>query len=233
MRKKGTIMSPNKENYLKTIFELEHDHQKISNKNIAEMLNISAPSVTEMLAALTKEGLVTHTPYNEISLTKAGLAQARELVRKHRIWEVFLANKLHYAMADVHAASDILEHATDDKLADRLNDFLGHPKRCPHGGIIPGNSEEENDSDVTLATLVPGDAATLQRVIDNHDFLSYFEDLQLHLNERLTLVKKEPFSGPFIVRTDDRETVAISENAAGFMFVTDVVKGTADEQDKQ
>lgn len=215
-------MSPNKENYLKTIFELEHDHQKISNKNIADILNVSAPSVTEMLTALTKEGLVFHTPYNEISLTDAGLARARELVRKHRIWEVFLADKLHYAMADVHQAADILEHATDDRLADRLNEFLGRPKRCPHGGIIPGNSDIEDDSDITLSTLAPEDSATLQRVIDNHDFLKYFEDLQLRLGERLTVVKKEPFSGPFIVQTSDRATVAISENAAGYMFVTDV-----------
>ncbi|QEU48645.1 metal-dependent transcriptional regulator [Schleiferilactobacillus harbinensis] len=215
-------MSPNKENYLKTIFELEHDHQKISNKNIADILNVSAPSVTEMLTALTKEGLVFHTPYNEISLTDAGLARARELVRKHRIWEVFLADKLHYAMADVHQAADILEHATDDRLADRLNEFLGRPKRCPHGGIIPGNSGIEDDSDITLGTLAPEDSATLQRVIDNHDFLKYFEDLQLRLGERLTVVKKEPFSGPFIVQTSDRATVAISENAAGYMFVTDV-----------
>lgn len=215
-------MSPNKENYLKTIFELEHDHQKISNKNIADILNVSAPSVTEMLTALTKEGLVFHTPYNEISLTDAGLARARELVRKHRIWEVFLADKLHYAMADVHQAADILEHATDDRLADRLNEFLGRPKRCPHGGIIPGNSDIEDDSDITLGTLAPKDSATLQRVIDNHDFLKYFEDLQLRLGERLTVVKKEPFSGPFIVQTSDRATVAISENAAGYMFVTDV-----------
>ncbi|GEK06897.1 winged helix-turn-helix transcriptional regulator [Schleiferilactobacillus harbinensis] len=215
-------MSPNKENYLKTIFELEHDHQKISNKNIADILNVSAPSVTEMLTALTKEGLVFHTPYNEISLTDAGLARARELVRKHRIWEVFLADKLHYAMADVHQAADILEHATDDRLADRLNEFLGRPKRCPHGGIIPGNSDIEDDSDITLGTLAPEDSATLQRVIDNHDFLKYFEDLQLRLGERLTVVKKEPFSGPFIVQTSDRATVAISENAAGYMFVTDV-----------
>lgn len=215
-------MSPNKENYLKTIFELEHDHQKISNKNIADILNVSAPSVTEMLTVLTKEGLVFHTPYNEISLTDAGLARARELVRKHRIWEVFLADKLHYAMADVHQAADILEHATDDRLADRLNEFLGRPKRCPHGGIIPGNSDIEDDSDITLGTLAPEDSATLQRVIDNHDFLKYFEDLQLRLGERLTVVKKEPFSGPFIVQTSDRATVAISENAAGYMFVTDV-----------
>lgn len=215
-------MSPNKENYLKTIFELEHDHQKISNKNIADILNVSAPSVTEMLTALTKEGLVFHTPYNEISLTDAGLARARELVRKHRIWEVFLADKLHYAMADVHQAADILEHATDDRLADRLNEFLGRPKRCPHGGIIPGNSDIEDDSDITLGTLAPEDSATLQRVIDNHDFLKYFEDLQLRLGERLTVVKKEPFSGPFIVQTSDRATVAISENAAGYMFVTDM-----------
>jgi DtxR family Mn-dependent transcriptional regulator len=122
----------------------------------------------------------------------------------------------------VHQAADILEHATDDRLADRLNEFLGRPKRCPHGGIIPGNSDIEDDSDITLGTLAPEDSATLQRVIDNHDFLKYFEDLQLRLGERLTVVKKEPFSGPFIVQTSDRATVAISENAAGYMFVTDV-----------
>lgn len=213
-------ISANKENYLKTIFELSYDRQKITNKNIADILQVSAPSVTEMMANLTKSGLVTHTPYNEISLTKEGLTLATELVRKHRIWEVFLSEKLGYGIEEVHQAADTLEHATDLELAERLNKFLDYPKRCPHGGIIPGNLEDDQDADVKILADIPdGQTIKIMRVIDNHEFLMYFSELGLKIDEQLTVLRHQPFDGPIEVKNDTGEIIQISLKSARYIFV--------------
>ncbi|MFD1465793.1 metal-dependent transcriptional regulator [Lapidilactobacillus mulanensis] len=212
-------MSPNQENYLKAIYELRHDLRKITNKNIADILQVSAPSVTEMLTSLAKEELVIHTPYNEISLTEKGTKIATTLVRRHRIWEVFLHDKLNYNISEVHQAADVLEHATDGMLVQRLNDFLDQPKRCPHGGLIPGNVDITDQSDQVLVDIADGAVVQLKRVIDNHEFLRYFEILHLPLGTILTVIRHEPFEGPIVVKTMDGQEIPISYKAASYMFV--------------
>ncbi|MBN2900302.1 MAG: metal-dependent transcriptional regulator, partial [Limosilactobacillus mucosae] len=110
-------MTPMKEDYLKIIFELGGGYKKVSNKEISLGLGIAAGSVTEMITKLTEEGLVSHEPYDGIALTPEGIKHAAELVRKHRLWETFLVNDLHYSMTDVHPEAEILEHNTSDRLA--------------------------------------------------------------------------------------------------------------------
>lgn len=212
-------MSPSKENYLKIIFELAYDHRKINNKNIADIMGVSAPSVSEMLTSLTKDQYVQHTPYNEITLTDEGRKLARALVKKHRIWEVFLVEKLGYPVREVHSAADTLEHATNDEVVERLNKFLGYPKRCPHGGIIPDNCDIENDDTVILADLKDGQTSTIERVIDNHEFLSYFADLKLQLGDELTILRHEPFEGPIQVVKNGDEQLQIGVKAATYIFM--------------
>lgn len=217
-------MSPSKENYLKIIFELEYDHRKINNKNIADIMGVSAPSVSEMLASLTKDRMVEHTPYNEIKLTKSGRQLAQSLVKKHRIWEVFLVHKLGYPIREVHSAADTLEHATNDQLVERLNKFLDYPKRCPHGGIIPDNCHDDNDDTVILADLKDGQTSKIERVIDNHEFLTYFSDLHLNLGDELTVLRHEPFEGPIIVLRNGQEELQIGVKAATYIFMAPVHK---------
>ncbi|MCD2256803.1 metal-dependent transcriptional regulator [Lactobacillus sp. CC-MHH1034] len=212
-------MSPNKENYLKTIFELQYDHRKINNKNIADIMGVSAPSVSEMITALSKDGLVEHSPYNEITLTESGRETARTMVKRHRIWEVFLVDKLGYSPLEVHHAADTLEHATNEDLVDRLNRFLDYPKRCPHGSIIPDNCDEANESMVTLATLAPGQSGEVDRVIDNHEFLTYFYELKLNLGDKLTFVRQLPLGGPIEVKVNDDRLIQIGTSAATYIFV--------------
>ncbi|GAF39333.1 Iron dependent repressor [Agrilactobacillus composti DSM 18527 = JCM 14202] len=212
-------MSPSKENYLKIIFELEYDHRKIINKNIADIMGVSAPSVSEMLAALVKDKLVEHSPYNQITLTAEGHKLAKELVKKHRLWEVFLVDDLGYTISDVHQAADTLEHATSGDLIDRLNKFLDYPTHCPHGGIIPDNSPEQNDNAVMLADLKDGQTATIKRVIDNHEFLNYFAELHLELGDQLKIDSRAPFDGPLTVTKNGQEELQIGLNAATFIFM--------------
>ncbi|ALB28151.1 metal-dependent transcriptional regulator [Companilactobacillus heilongjiangensis] len=213
-------MSPNKENYLKTIYELNYDFTKITNKRISEIMNVSAPSVTEMLNALASEGYLTHSPYNKIVLTPKGNKVSEKLVRTHRLWEVFLHEKLKYPVDNVHHNADALEHSSDDDLVDHLNDFLDHPQRCPHGGIIPGNGQGETDADDKLLSMVP-DGAKVQivRVSDNYDFLQYFGSLNLEIDDTIEIIKHEKFDNSLVVRKADGTNITIGAKAIDYIFV--------------
>lgn len=134
-------MTPNREDYLKLILELGGDQQQISNKQIVSGLAISAASVSEMISKLVKEGLVKHTPYQGVQLTTAGLEKASSLIRRHRLWEVFLVEHLNYSWNEVHDDAEVLEHVTSDTLAHRLEIYLNHPEYCPHGGMIPKETQ--------------------------------------------------------------------------------------------
>lgn len=214
------MISSNKENYLKTIFELSTDQQKITNKKIADILQVSAPSVTEMLANLTKSGLVEHSPYNEITLTPAGLTLAMDMVKKHRLWETFLHADLGYSIEEVHQAADKLEHSTDDILAERLNKYLGYPKKCPHGGGIPENTEFEIDKEVvTLIAAPKNQVLEIIRVIDNHEFLMYFAELGLNIGDQLKVLRQLPFDGPLEIELSTGQKIEISTKAASYIFV--------------
>lgn len=213
-------MSPNKEDYLKNIFELQHSFQKVTNKRLATMMQVSAPSVTEMLVNLARNGYIKHSPYNAIELTTSGQKLAEKLVKKHRIWEVFLTNNLHYTINKVHQTADTLEHATDDQLLEALNAFLHYPQKCPHGAIIPGNGQgETDDDDLILSKVDPNVPVIIVRIFDNREFLDYFLKLNLNLNQKLLVVQHLPFDDSLIVRTESGREISISQKTADFIFV--------------
>ncbi|MQS76175.1 metal-dependent transcriptional regulator [Companilactobacillus halodurans] len=213
-------MSPNKENYLKTIYELNYDFTKITNKRISEIMNVSAPSVTEMLNALSSEGYLTHSPYNKIVLTPKGNKVSEKLVRTHRLWEVFLNKCLKYPVDNVHHNADALEHSSDDDLIDHLNDFLDHPQRCPHGGIIPGNGQGETDADDKLLSMISdGSRVQIVRVSDNYDFLQYFGSLNIEIDDIIEVIKHEKFDNSLVVRKEDGTNITIGAKAIDYIFV--------------
>ncbi|MBA1434221.1 metal-dependent transcriptional regulator [Bombilactobacillus bombi] len=213
-------MSPSQEDYLKNIFELQHSFQKVTNKRLAEMMHVSAPSVTEMLLNLSQSGFIEHTPYNAIALTKKGRQEAERLVKKHRLWEFFLTDKLHYTTNNVHQAADSLEHCTDDKLVQALNKFLNYPQKCPHGGIIPGNGQgETDDDDLVLSEVKLQTPVKIVRIFDNREFLDYFAQLNLKLNQTVTVLKQLPFDDSLLIQTDTGETLTLSKKTTDFIFV--------------
>ena len=214
-------MTPMKEDYLKIIFELGSGEKQVTNKQISLGLGIAAGSVTEMVAKLDDEGLVAHEPYAGISLTPAGKKYAAELVRKHRLWETFMVDKLGYSVADVHSEAEVLEHQTSDRLATALDDFLGHPHNCPHGGVIPSAAGEfDKGSQRLLADAADGETVTIERFLDNHELLTYLNELGIKLNEQLEIVKREPFEGPLVVkRVSDGAELTVSFKAAHNIFI--------------
>lgn len=122
-------MSQSREDYIKYIYEHSQNDQLVSNKMIAQGLKISAPSVSEMIAKLAAENLVAYTPYQGMELTDSGRQMAQDLIRKHEIWEYFLAKELNYNQVEVHELAEVLEHATPDDLADRLAVYINYPKK--------------------------------------------------------------------------------------------------------
>lgn len=218
---RGERMTPKKEDYLKIIFELGGMKKKVSNKQITIGLNVAAASVSEMVNKLVKEGLADHTPYAGISLTKKGVKVAEDLIRTHRLWETFLVEKLGYELFEVHDDAEVLEHVASDKLIDKLYDFLEEPKECPHGGVIPSkDGSYEEESHTTLSEIEPGQIVEVDRFIDNHELLTYINDIHLSLGDKVKVVDKAPFDGPIsLIMVQTGETTTIGYNAAHYIFV--------------
>lgn len=214
-------MTPMKEDYLKIIFELGGANKLVSNKQIAISLNIASGSVTEMVNKMVDEKLVEHEPYSGVRLTARGMKYAEELVRKHRIWEVFLTNTLHFDLPDVHDEAERLEHVTSDKMIDHLDDFLGHPKRCPHGGVIPDrNGHYQKDHDKILTEAKDGETVTVNRFIDNHDLLTLLGDIKLDIGDKLKIISHDPFEGSVTVdNVTDKKQLVIGYKTAHYVFV--------------
>ena len=126
------------ENYLKAILKLsKNSEDSVSTNSIAEELETKASSVTDMIKKLTDKQLVDYVPYRGVSLSKSGLKKAVEIVRKHRLWEVFLVTKLQFKWDEVHDVAEQLEHIKSQKLVDALDAYLGYPQHDPHGEPIP------------------------------------------------------------------------------------------------
>ncbi len=134
-------MTPNKEDYIKTIYKLGGKDEFVTNKAINQMLDLSAASTTEMLNKLVNDGTVEYIRYKGAKLTQKGIKVAERLIRSHKIWEVFLVNSLGFSGESVHDQAEILEHASSVEMTERLAEFLGNPTHCPHGEEIPPYSE--------------------------------------------------------------------------------------------
>ncbi|GEK88525.1 metal-dependent transcriptional regulator [Alkalibacterium putridalgicola] len=216
-------MTPNKENFIKAIYELGGDHSVISNKKLVNNLSISAASVTEMNARLLKEKLISHVPYRGVKLTSSGIRIAHQLKRKHRIWEVFLFEKLGYDWNEVHADADLLEHVSSDLLIERLNDFLDEPKFDPHGGVIPNKDGSlPETSTFPLTDVGTGKPFKIKEVDDDKEFLNYLLEKDIQLGDRYTLTDVEPFDGPITLETPEGRQITIGHKAA-FKILVDYV----------
>lgn len=212
-------MTPNREDYLKLILELGGDTKKISNKQIVSGLNISAASVSEMISKLVKEGLVVHSPYQGAQLTDTGLEKASTLIRKHRLWEVFLVEHLHYSWNEVHNEAEVLEHVTSSELAARLAAYLDHPKFCPHGGMIPEENQVIHEAALEpLTTYSVGETIRIARVLDEKELLDYLVSIDLNVDDTYTITEIAAYEGP-ITLTNQQKHVQVSFKAANTLFV--------------
>jgi len=169
-------MTPNKEDYLKEIYKLGGMEEQVSNKQIAESLQIAPASVTEMLGKLKREGLIHYEPYKGSRLTDAGMRIAITLVRGHRLWEVFLMRHLGYSWSEAHEDAELLEHITPSRLTARLDQFLNYPAYCPHGSAIPHPDGQVDLTPLQPLNLLPiGQISHIRRVTEEKELLDYLQ----------------------------------------------------------
>ncbi|XIL29954.1 metal-dependent transcriptional regulator [Enterococcus faecium] len=212
-------MTPNREDYLKIILELGGDTTKVNNKHIVSSLDVSAASVSEMISKLVKEELVEHSPYQGVQLTASGLQKASSLIRKHRLWEVFLVEHLDYSWNEVHDDAEVLEHVTSEHLADHLENYLNHPEHCPHGGSIPKKEEVVHEERrQTLESYPVGTKVRIARVLDEKELLDYLVTIDLNINEEYEIVDIAAYEGPITIQ-NDRKKIPVSFKAASTIFV--------------
>ncbi|MDO5713531.1 MAG: metal-dependent transcriptional regulator [Tissierellia bacterium] len=193
-------MSPHREDYLKMIFELEKHCGYSSNKSISQGLGIAPASVTEMIRKLKDKDLV-YSKGQKIYLTEEGNILAKQLLSRHRLWETFLMEKLGYLPSEVHHVAEILEHVTDETLINRLNDFLGKPKYCPHGGVIYKNGGELPSKTKFLFEGEHGEKGRIVRIYDRGNVSKLAEFYVLELYDPIEIIEK----------TEDRMILQVKE----------------------
>ena len=211
-------MSKSIEDYLKGIYNLKKK-KEYSNKKLAEYLNISPASVSEMIKKLVNEDYLI-IEKKKVKLTEKGNNFALDVIRKHRVWEVFLFEKLGYDKEDVHKEAEILEHVTSNKLLQKLEKFLFYPKECPHGSPIFYDLKDFDEGNVIkLSEAEEDDEIVILSVEDNIELYDYLRDLNINLKEQYIVEKKDPFDGPIYLKSKENSKKIVAFNAATMIEV--------------
>lgn len=214
-------MTTSEENYLKVIYHLSNLSPKGVNTNaIAAMLDTKASSVTDMLKKLSEKEWIHYQKYQGVSLTDKGKLNAKIIVRKHRLWEVFLVEKLGFAWDEVHEVAEELEHIKSEKLINQLDQFLNFPRFDPHGDPIPNAKGEIIKIEKQLVSEIEvGKTITCVGVKDTSvDFLQYLNKQNISLGTKIKVLEKEPFDGTLKIEINN-SVLVISNKIANNLYV--------------
>ncbi|HRA46470.1 MAG TPA: metal-dependent transcriptional regulator [Thermomicrobiales bacterium] len=197
------------EDYLKAIYRLEGEDGVVSMAQVTGELNVRGASVTNMLKRMSDLRLVDYEPYKGVSLTDSGRKIALEIVRHHRLLELYLSESLGMPWHEVHAEAELLEHHLSDELEARMDSALGFPTHDPHGDPIPSpDLVLPGESGIDLTLVEPGQSATVSRVSDrNPEQLEYLGTLGLYPGAQVAVIERMPFEGPLRIRVGDHEAV--------------------------
>jgi DtxR family Mn-dependent transcriptional regulator len=213
------------EDYLKHIFELQQEGSKVNTSTLAGVLNISSASVSEMISKLTKTGWIKNIPYRGFSLTKKGEKIAINLIRKHRLIEVFLQQHLSYSWDEVHNEAEKFEHVCSDKFINKLDEYLGFPRFDPHGDPIPDiNGHVTDTENFILSEARAGSAYIVSKVNDTSDeVLKYISSIGIKLNSIILVTEKLGFDESILVTLNNGEYL-LSKKIAENIFVEEIGK---------
>ena len=214
-------MTTSEENYIKVIYHLSLVSPKGVNTNaIAGMLDTKASSVTDMLKKLSEKELVYYQKYQGVTLTEKGFHSAKMIVRKHRLWEVFLVEKLNFAWDEVHEIAEELEHIKSESLIDKLDSFLGFPDFDPHGDPIPNaNGVIKKVNKLLLSEAVINNNYVCIGVKDSSsDFLQYLDKQNIALGSAIKVKAKEPFDDTLTIEINSKE-LTVSNKIATNLYV--------------
>ncbi|MCS7223483.1 MAG: metal-dependent transcriptional regulator [Armatimonadetes bacterium] len=213
-------LSPAMEDYLKVIGQMEQEGRRVTTQALAQRLKVKPPSVTGMLKKLTRLHLIRYSPYGSVELTEAGRKAALEVLRHHRLIELYLREALGLPLHRLDEEADRLEHALSEELEDAIAAALGHPTRDPHGHPIPTKDGQiEQPDDFHLTDAEHGVGFVIVRVSDRDgELLKYLESLGLVPEAVVTVVRRDPFGGPLWVQVADK-THPLGLEAAQHIFV--------------
>lgn len=216
------MLSQTVEDYIKVIYryQVEDGKETVSTKDISEALDISAASVTSMIKRIAKMGLAEYKSHQGVKLTDAGKKVALEIVRHHRLLELYLSEIMGYSWDEVHDEAEHLEHHISEQFEDTISEMLGHPQYDPHGDPIPTKNGELPPLDSDLLTEVSAEQDyIIKRITDQSpELLRYLGELGLKPNAEIKLLSQAPFKGP-VSLTLNEEKVIIGYEVASHIHV--------------
>jgi DtxR family Mn-dependent transcriptional regulator len=219
------MLSFTEENYLKAIYRLSEGGAKAVLTNaLADSMNTRAASVTDMVKRLSGKNLISYEKYYGVKITRQGKLAALMIVRKHRLWETFLVEKLQFTWDEVHEVAEQLEHIQSSLLIEKLDSFLGHPTVDPHGHPIPDkNGKIQEAKCLPLSDTAIKRKTYIQSVKNGTpSFLQYLSKIGLYLGANVTVIEKIEFDGSLEILIDGKKKVFISKDAAQNLLVNDV-----------
>ncbi len=220
------MFTQSEENYLKTIFHLEQEAEGgVQTSSISEILETKAASVTEMIKRLANKKLVDYQKYYGVQLTEAGKKQALQIIRKHRLWECFLVERLNFNWDEVHEVAEQLEHIKSSKLVEELDLFLGRPVYDPHGDPIPDASGNLPKSPKKrLSQLLKGDRGICKGFNDTSStFLQFLAKQKIGLDTQIEVIHIESFDESMTVLIDKKE-MSLSKTVTDNIYIDNLSK---------
>ena len=211
-------LSFSEENYIKAIYHLSvGGKEKVSTNALAESLNTAAASVSDMIIKLARKKLVSYKKYRGVNISEQGKGAALNVIRKHRLWEVFLTSKLKFNWDEVHEVAEQLEHIRSPLMIKRLDEFLAYPEFDPHGDPIPNeNGKFKYKPHVPLSQVEPGQSGIIVSVNDNSSvFLKYLDKIGAHIGCKVKIQDKAEFDGSLEISIDNKRVFIsrkVSEN---------------------
>ena len=212
------------ENYLKAIYHLSEDGKKVVSTNeIAYSLDTKASSVTDMLQRLATKGVLDYIKYKGVRISEKGKKAALIVIRKHRLWETFLVEKLKFNWDEVHEVAEQLEHIKSPLLIKRLDEFLGYPKFDPHGDPIPDeNGEFSSKPQIRLSELPLEKKAVVVGVLDHSPaFLQHLDRIKLHIGARIKLIDRVEFDGSLEIELDEEKRMFVSRDVSENVLISE------------
>ena len=209
------------ENYLKSIYHLLQNSENVSTNQLAAFINTKASSVTDMLKKLADKSLINYTPYQGVSLTGPGEKIAVNIIRKHRLWEYFLVEKLNFKWDEVHEVAEEMEHISSNELIDRLDKFMGYPKYDPHGDPIPDCNGLFKAHNLKPVSGIGVNESGVICGVRQHTatFLQYLERQGLLIGKTITVLDIVEFDHSVLLKTETKE-IQISREVANNLLIT-------------
>lgn len=216
----STDLSQSVEDFIKAVYSLQQDDERVSTNALSAALNISAPSVTDMAQRLVTAGLIDYERYKGVVLTSAGRAMALKVIRRHRLIELYLVRELGYELREVHKEAERLEHAVSDRFVEAIAHKMGDPDFDPHGDPIPSADGRVMHRQLMPLSELPENVGAMvsQLKTSGPEMLQHILDKGFKLDSHVEVLSRDPFEGPITTRVDGQQSV-VGHNVAECILV--------------